>query len=336
MKNSPIRRRAASLCILLSAVFWLQGLHAARGDAADYHREVMMYGTDSEIATAFAQVREDLGDDVNGLVMDAFDEQHDFRVYGSLVGYIGESGLLRAAPLLLRELERPLADEDYLEKVVGALGKLKSPDSVEPLMTLYRQQGLSTRLKKAVITAFGGMGVMRVENLLIEVVEDTGEDVSVRGAAILALGALRSAKSYEMLDTLALNGYERELLRMYSAQSLALVGGERALDTLGTLIGDESHRVAEYAVTAVMKVESRRAGPIFVQALRSDFDKVRYYAVRGLADMRYTEAREILKYKARHDVNGSVRKEAQEALRLLEEPHTGSAGEGKEQDEQDL
>jgi HEAT repeat protein len=85
-----------------------------------------------------------------------------------------------------------------------------------------------------------------------------------------------------------------------------------------------------------MKVDSRRVGPILVQALRSDFDKVRYYAVRGIADMGYTGARDILQYRARHDANAAVRKEAREALRLLDEPETGSAREGNEDDEQDL
>jgi HEAT repeat protein len=46
---------------------------------------------------------------------------------------------------------------------------------------------------------------------------------------------------------------------------------------------------------------------------------VRYYAAVGLARLKYPAARDILAFKADHDVNETVRREAKKALEALKE-----------------
>jgi HEAT repeat protein len=334
--SQPVRCISVILMMCVAA-----GLHSpVVGIAGDYYRQVLMFGTDREIAEAFSKVGEDLGDDINTLVLAAFDEDHHVRVYSSLVRYIGETGLQEGRAVLIAELDRPGTDDDYLETVIGALGKLKHKDAVDPLMTYYGGKRITTRLKKAVISALGEIGDRRVEDRLIAVVEDKREDVSVRAAAILSLGMIDSKKSFRMLEGIALNRYEKELLRMYAAHSIATIGGEDALDTLDLLVEDESHRVAEYAVTALATIDSPRTGEILMKALRSDFDAVRYHAVRGIAELRYVEATDILRYKAQYDANERVRKEAQETLRKFEamsgESQQGASTEGNGGDAEDI
>jgi HEAT repeat protein len=107
---------------------------------------------------------------------------------------------------------------------------------------------------------------------------------------------------------------------MYAVYSLGEIGGESVLDTLGELLTDDTHEVAEYAVQSIANIPSDRSGAFLVQALRSDYDLVRYHAVIGLAALDYDEATDILAFKAEYDSNELIRREARKALETLRNP----------------
>jgi HEAT repeat protein len=285
----------------------------------DFHEQVLLYGTDRDIAEAFSEVREDLGDPVNRLVRRAFSRGHSLQALRSLVRYLGEIRLQEAHQVLVSELDRR-GGEDYLEEVIAALGRLGNPASLEPLRELYRREGLSARMKKAVITAWGRIGDSGIQDALIGVVRDLKEPVEVRAAAVLALGEAGDRKALPLLEEIAVNAYEPKLLRMYAVHSLGAVGGEGVLDVLGDLIHDGTHEVAEYAVRSISRIESSKTGSLLVEALKSDYDTVRYYGVIALGELQYAPAVDILQFKARYDSNTAVRREAERALLRIQDP----------------
>ena len=72
-------------------------------------------------------------------------------------------------------------------------------------------------------------------------------------------------------------------------------------------------------MNGIAEIGTERGGQLLVKALRSDYDKVRYYAAAGLARVKYPAARDILSFKADHDENAAVRREAKKALEALKE-----------------
>lgn len=306
-------------CLLIfSSLFFFIVQAGTLPGAENYYQQVLAYGTDRDIAEAFSEAGEDLGDPVNRLVLEAFNREHSLQAYLSLVRYIGEVRLSEAHQALVSELGRRAGD-DYLEAVVMALGRLGSPASIEPLQELYHRKNISPRIRKAVVTSWGAIGNPGVQDALIEIVRDLKEPVEVRAAAVLALGEVESGKALSLLEETATNTYERKLLRMYAVYSLGKVGGKDALDTLGALIHDETHEVAEYAVLSISDIESGKRGELLIEALRSDYDKVRFYAAKGLGDMGYAPALDILRFKASHDSSEAVRLEAERALSSIED-----------------
>ena len=284
----------------------------------EFYNQVIRYGTDQDISAAFEHVVEDLGREINEDILALFSENHSVEVYSSLVRYITAVKLESAEPTLIDELYKTYADEDYKEIVVHALGVLGSQSTMQELKSYYTKNKSTKRIKKAIIDAWGNIGDVAIESFLIEILTDKREDNELKASAILALGQVKSVRSLELLVEIAKNKYENKYLRMYAVHSLGEIGGEAMIDTIGELLHDETHEVVEYAVKAISQIDSSKSGEYLIQALRSDFDKVRYFAVIGLAEQKYTDAVDILTFKAEHDRNEKVRQEARKALETIE------------------
>lgn len=289
-------------------------------EKSEYYLQVLEYGTDQDIVSAFNGVTNDLGSEVNRKVLTLFDEDHSLRVYLSLVAYIGSIGLKQASSTLHKELVRTPADDNYREEVIRALGSIKNPASLSVLENYYFNKKPTERIKKALVTSWGDIGSIEIENTLIDILQNTREDSEVRAQAALSLGKIKSIKAFDRLKEIAENRYENKILRMYAAYSLGRIGGEQALETLGKLTHDDVHEVAEYAIRSIADMKSPQSGDYLITALRSDYDAVRFYAVQGLAELKYTDAIAILEFKAKYDKNERVRSEAQKAVDTIAPP----------------
>ena len=284
----------------------------------EFYNKVVRYGTDIDIASAFSDVTEDLGQEVNEHVLVLLSEKHSVQVHMALVRYITAVNMTSAESTLIEQLNTGYTEEDYKETVIHALGVTGSQLTLNALKDYYTNNQSTKRIKKAIIDAWGTIGNIDIEHTLIAVLTDKHEDDELKAAAILALGKVKSIQSLDLLVEIARNRYENKYLRMYAVHSLGEIGGESMIDILGGLINDDTHEVAEYAVKSISKIDSAKSGEYLMQALRSDFDKVRYYAAIGLAEQAYVEAVEILNFKAEHDKNEKVRQEAKKALESIE------------------
>ena len=114
----------------------------------EFYNQVIHYGTDSDIASAFTDVTESLGDDINGKILLLFQEEHSIEVFSALVGYIAASGLTKAEETLINELHNGPADEDYRERVIYALGKVGKKASLEVLKSYYFNYKSTIKIKR--------------------------------------------------------------------------------------------------------------------------------------------------------------------------------------------
>jgi HEAT repeat protein len=290
---------------------------AARASDDDLYAGVLRFGTDTDIEREFSALRQKRGGDVDMLVLEAFSESHSDRACGALVRYVGLARIPGADTVLERELGRRGRSEDYREAVVETLGRLGAKSSAPVLAALYDDDRTSKRLKKSIIDALGAIGEPVFNDRLVAIAGDRREDPETRAHAVLALGELKCDGAYETVKAILLDANDAKIARMYAATGVAKIGGTSALDVLGEVLGDRSHEVAEYAVRAVADIGTDRGGELLVRALRSDYDKVRFTAAGGLARMKYLPARDILSFKADHDENEAVRREARAALEAM-------------------
>lgn len=297
----------------------------------DYYIKILKYGTDSDIENAFNGVYEDQGDAVNEAVFGSFEGPHSDKMMMSLVRYLsivsadtpGGQAALRTAQILNKEMTREGVTVDYLEEVIYAAGEAKAKSCVKTMTGIFQNKKTQKRIRLAVVDAWGKIRDMSVEDVLLNVLRDDYEDTEMKARAIRALGEMESAASVDILEKTVKNTYEPKLLRMYAVLALSKIGKESALDILEEVIYDKNHEVAEYAVRGIAELNCDRCGEVLIKALRSDYDKVRYYAVIGLSRLRYTDSVEILQFKAEYDANERVREEAKKAVELLTEDGKG-------------
>ncbi len=311
MKNSFLLCKILNIAVIICIILVPYKLIA---EESEYYLQALTYGTDQDIVSVFGGISDDLGPDVDSKVLSLFRERHSLQVYMTLVGYIGAVALHQAYDVLQGELERAPVDDNYREEVIHALGSIKNPAALSYLKQYYFNKKTSKRIKKAIVTAWGEIGSTEIEGTLIDILKDTREESEIRAQAALSLGKIKSVQAYGVLKEIAENRYEDKILRMYAVYSLGQTGGEQALSTLGGLISDDVHEVAEYAVKSIVDLKTQQGGDYLISALRSDYDAVRFYAVQGLENLKYQKAVDILEYKAKYDKNERVRSEAKKAL----------------------
>ncbi len=292
------------------------------GNEENYYLDVLLFGTDSDIINAFSNCNKDLGKDVNNQILKIFQENHRLEVYNTLINYIRVVKLDAAKDLLIKELERKKANDDYLENVIYTIGALKVKKSFNKLINLAVDRNKSKRIRIAAIDAIGELSIKSAEDSLISIVKDKKEDTDIKGHAILSLGKIKSTKSKTLIEKILTNRYEKSLLRMYSAYAIKEIEGESSISILSKLINDKDPKVAEYAVNSIAQLKSKKAGDVLIEALRSDYDGVRYYAAKGLGEIKYKKAIKILEYKAKYDSNKRVREESERSLKKIREDET--------------
>jgi len=314
MKNTSIFFLILSISVIICIILVPYTLIAEK---SKFYLDVLAFGTDQDIVSAFNGITDDLGQEVDNKVLSLFREKHSIRVYTALVGYIAATAMPQAYDILRGELERAAVDDNYREEVIRALGSIKNTSSVSYLKQYYFSKKASKRMKKAIVTAWGDIGSAEIEDTLIEILKDVREENEIRAQAALSLGKIKSVKAYHVLKEIAENKYEDKMLRKYAVYSLGQIGGEQAISTLGKFIGDDSHEVAEYAVKIIADMKTQQGGDYLIEALRSDYDSVRFYAIQGLLDLKYRKAVDILQFKAKYDKNERVQNEAKKALETI-------------------
>ncbi|MBN2322630.1 MAG: HEAT repeat domain-containing protein [Spirochaetes bacterium] len=223
----------------------------------------------------------------------------------------------KTARLLARELSREGKTTDYTESLISAAGETGAENCIVPMREMLKDEKTPLRTRLAIIDAFGKIGDKSVEGLLINLVDDDYEEKDIRARAILALGEMDSTQSIDTMKTIVENTYEPKIMRMYAVLSLSKIGKASVLETLEKALLDKDHDVATYAAKGIADLECTECGRVLMKALRSDYDRVRYYAIIGLSKLRYKESEEILKFKAEYDTNVRVREEAKKALESL-------------------
>lgn len=166
----------------------------------------------------------------------------------------GEMGLAGAVPHLARQIEHP--DERVRKAVAEALGKIGTPQAMEPLRTLMADQAPAVRLKA--VSHLSGRASRGMPPALADLLK-TEDHVEVQHEALLALGRIATPDAVVQLREWALPGgkllgRKPLALRLVAVKALALAG-PAAVDSLGSLERDEAPeiRAAASAALAAMR-----------------------------------------------------------------------------------
>ncbi len=245
-----------------------------------------------------------------------------------------------------------LNDNDWKvrQASVMALGKLKSPECVEPLIKKLDEN--DPQIKMPAIDALGGIGDKRALKPLIELLKDTdllvrqkvsdslveiadpdvvpdlinllkNDDVNVRRSAIEVLRNMKAPRTTEALMK-AIKDSDW-WVRQIATDSLSALKGGNIVDGFIGLTDDEDEGIRRCAVEFFIKVPRPEAFDALVKRLDDNDWWVRERSVAALGRLRDKRAvAHLAKLKGDREVSGAVPQalaeiEGDEALNLLRE-----------------
>lgn len=201
-----------------------------------------------------------------------------------------------------------LKDEDWAirEDAATALGTLRDPRAVEPLVSLLRDSDRAVRVAAiSSLTALGEPAVAALGACLMD------RDLSVQEGASAILAVIADARVFSPLVE-ALQSPDW-IVRMHAAKALGRIKDAGAIEPLIPLLQDKVKAVREEASAALAAIGDA-AIPSLLNALAHSDWLVRLHAVEALGKTRSASAVEPLLSALFNDRDGAIREDAVRAL----------------------
>lgn len=217
--------------------------------------------------------------------------------------------------------------DDVQLAAISGIRELELKSGGEPLATMMKTLDAKKDVGKftAIIRALGAMEYKADLTYLIAKAEDSETHEEVRRAAVLYLGDVKATEGREYLTKLAKNEEKDPDLRAYAVNSLGRMKEATAIPVIKEILESirnqknpkeriRMSRLRYQGMIALMRLGDRSMVPEIMSAAKDDDPSVRLRAVRQLGEMKVSEAKDLLAYKAKYDDNVRVKKAAQQAL----------------------
>jgi HEAT repeat protein len=169
-------------------------------------------------------------------------------------------------------------DPDVQYEAAGALGDIRDPGAVEPLVTALKNDEISGVRWKAA-EALSKIGAPAVDALIGALRHD---DDDVRWKAAIALGEIGDPRSIDPLLILLCD--EDRFVKSHAAYALSMIG-EPAVDPLICALNEGDGNLRWGAAIALGKIQNPRAIEPLIRALADKYENVRAESAAALAAM---------------------------------------------------
>jgi len=198
----------------------------------------------------------------------------DAYVRRTAVESLGRSGSLQAIPPLVATLQ---SRKELAGSAARALGQIKHPDVIPPLMNALRDPASNTIAAAA--AALAGQGVREAGEPLVRCFEDLPHcPYDAVGTALWKLNSDRAVDAWIAGLKKGSSWYPRTVC----AAELGKHRLEKGLPALEEALKDESREVRRAVVLALMEFRSKKTIPALRKALNDEDFEVRLYAKDAL------------------------------------------------------
>jgi len=299
--------------------FLLTGVFAYSQNIESSRREVIQYGTETEIVSliqALVNEKADYLDDELAALIDTTKNQKILNGVFSFFGERGKNGLEERA--IKAVVERENEANETVHSAVEYLGRVKSQDAVPVIIEL-----INTEERRFFSTAFRALGRASSDDeaLADEAAEflvdfytyrDPGDDN--KRELIAAIGTTGSSKGVSMLTEIVSDTNERIPLRIAALDALSKIGDNSGLDAILVCVSTNDPNVRSAAVGALGPFSGEEVDKAILDAFRDSYYRTRIAAAQASRDRKFAEAVPYLKFRAERDEVPNVKDEAIRAL----------------------
>jgi len=320
MKVNVERKLHVSLCGTLWLFFLLVSFPIfAQQDAETSRRDVILYGTETEIAGLIQTLRSENVDYLDDDLITLIQTSRNQRILIGVFAFFGErekTGLEERAIKAI--IERDAETNETIHAAIDYLGKIKSAQAVPVIMELLdteERRFLSSGFR-AIGPASSGDKELADETALFLVdfytYREPGSDN--RSVIINSIGATGSSSGVPFLVDIATNTDERVPLRMAALGALSRIGDEEGLDAILTCVSTNDPNIRSSAVAALGPFSGPAVDNAILDGFRDSFYRTRIAAAQASRERRLETAVPYLRFRAERDDVPNVKDEAIRAL----------------------
>jgi HEAT repeat protein len=305
--------------LLYTAVFLLLSLAPAfAGEAdAEKRRDIIRYGTDSEIAALIGTLRTEKTGDFDRDLIEVADGTSNTTILTALFSFFTEreqGGLEKRGLAILNDRENNR--NDVVLGAIDYLGKMKSRDAALALVPVLDDD--SGPLTNAAIRAYGRIASTvdgdEAADYLIAYYRDREPANETQREIVIALGETGSKNVTEFLVGLINNQEERYTLRMAALEAAGKIGDADAKEAVINAVLADDPNVRSSAVGALGVFSGGDVEKAILDAFRDSFFRTRLGACAAAGKRKLDAAIPYLRYRALNDEAAVVRDEAIKAL----------------------
>lgn len=337
-----------SLLSFSVALVLLPGAEAAVDEIAKRNREVVLYGTDSEILDLIKQLS-DAGDssldpalanllapNANVMILENVLEyftskiQKERREADARLLLSGEAeGALNPDPERAHLLNVDLFCLEVLEYwdqyrnsvIEGAMSYLaaRRDRRASPFLFKLLEDG-SDQLNTRAISALGTIGGEGVAEKLISWLEEKNPGNNLEHDVYRALGQTKDRAASPFIKERLSDEYLAPSTKIALLQASSSIGDPDLLPVLLNLLSDSDANVRSSLIEALAPFEGERVDEAILAGFRDSFYKTRIAAAKASGERLYMEAVPFLIFRAERDSVAAVQIQALEALAKFKTP----------------
>ncbi|MBU0928544.1 MAG: HEAT repeat domain-containing protein [Spirochaetes bacterium] len=301
---------------LLAVACWALIGSFADGTVSDESKkrsDTIRYGIESQVIELLQTLRSEKSEAYKKEILEAFDASTSPRLRTSILEYLSALSLNdaegRAADLIGARDSHP---EALVSAAFAYLSALRSGAALDEAAEILADD--EKRYFQAAIKAIGVAGGAKEAEALRAAYGAEGVDQATKEAVVLALGAMKSKESFDLLASIASSDESAKAIRMYACSALGELGDARSVPTLvgASVASDPNVRAA--AIAALGGYPDVAAMAAIREGLRDAHVLPRIAAAKAAGKARDAEAVPYLEYKASYDPEKAVREAAISAL----------------------
>ena len=210
-----------------------------------------------------------------------------------------------------------------LQRAAYAVELLEVPVGANIFTALQTQmiEPKAMRFNAAAVQALGKLKNTEALPVILEMATNITNHQDLRGASVVALGMYQDDTMIPILQGLLTNTGETRLIRRYAALAIGHTENPQAIEILTPIAVNEleEQTVRLNSIAGLGFANSQEIIPTLENLTKSDNTAVRTEAIKSLAKLKAGSSRPILEYKSKNDPESIVRREAKNALKILDE-----------------
>lgn len=310
------------LLLILSLFLQLQLLYSqdAIKTLEEKQREIIQYGTETEIANLVASLKKDNATYLNNDLIKLAQISNNAHILTGVFSFftdLAQTGLETKAIELIQN--RYDEQKEVVRSAIDYVGSVKAVEAIKPLQDIIDTEDKS--FINSAIRAIGKIaGTDRVSNkqeivaYLINYYKSGDPIDDDKNALIVSLGEIGSAESVDFIAAIATNADERPFRRMTALEALGKIKDQKGLPAILQGIQDSDPNVRATAVAALGPFTDKKVEDAILEAFRDSFYKTRIAAAKAAGDRKLVSAVPYLRFRSRNDEVPGVREASIKAL----------------------